>query len=217
MGNLCRASGKTKEGAPVHSLVKKCVGTRTEDTKVMRPKWSCQCEIHSLVGMKNIKDLHQHVSPCSGSYEGKVPQGNTIQGRVKRGRGEVGCVSEKSSGEVELQAETSSTQRSLVNEGGGRGLKGILPGASAAQKLLEFGEVKEAKASEHLVFRDAQPERLRLGRRIGRDAAGEVGAARGSRALWTKRRAWAFSSEEVALPGAGSPLEGCYCGQVKVA
>lgn len=96
------------------------LGPRTEDTNVTRQKGSCPCEIHSLVGAKNINQRSPHgISPCSGYYEGKVSQGNTSQG----GRGGVsGSVPEKSSGEeVVLQAEHSAVWRSLVREAGTEG------------------------------------------------------------------------------------------------
>lgn len=55
------------------------------------------------------------------------------------------------------------------------------------QTLFEFGEVKEARRAE-------------VGSRMERDTAGEAKGARWSRAFWAKRRDWAFSSEEAALP-----------------
>lgn len=42
---------------------KDVLGRGTENTKVARPKGSCPCEVHSLVGTKTLTaDSHQHVS-----------------------------------------------------------------------------------------------------------------------------------------------------------
>ena len=53
--------------APICSLVKKCVGAKTEDTKVRRLKQSCQCEIHTQETLKiSTNTLLPAVSPMKG-------------------------------------------------------------------------------------------------------------------------------------------------------
>ena len=53
--------------APICSLVKKCVGAKTEDTNVRRLKQSCQCEIHTQETLKiSTNTLLPAVSPMKG-------------------------------------------------------------------------------------------------------------------------------------------------------
>lgn len=105
--NLCRALGKTGKRGHLFILYSKDVlGRGTENTKVARPKGYCPCEVHSLVGMKNV---NQRFPPTRLPAEGTV-KGKCLRRTQSRGGwgGVDGCESEKSSGEeVVLQGETS--------------------------------------------------------------------------------------------------------------
>lgn len=89
--NMCLAKLQSPDTSPLKGLycTMLCIlGPETKDAKVTRPKGSCPCKVHNLVGTKkkNIsKRSHQRISPCSGYYAGKGPRENPIQGRVRWG------------------------------------------------------------------------------------------------------------------------------------